>query len=212
MIRIFIGTSPNGEDDIAERTLKYSLERHTSEPVEVIFMRNKEGSYLGKFDNSRWVTPFTGMRWTIPEYCNFSGRAIYMDVDQLNLRDISELYNIDLEGKPFASRQDRLCVMVFDCAAMRGLVPTVQQLKIHSDWPNQNYWRMVSLSSHFDPRWNCLDGEGRPISDIWHLHFTTMPTQPWKPAWFRGQTREHPRRDLVALWEQYRDEAIAAGY
>jgi hypothetical protein len=68
----------------------------------------------------------------------------------------------------------------------------------------------VKKSKHFDPRWNCLDGEGRDINDIWHLHFTRMPTQPWKPGWFKGTPQPHPRKDLVELWEQYRDEGLKA--
>lgn len=208
MIKIFVGTSPNGEDSVAEKTLEYSLKKHSSEEIEVVFMRNN-GSYMGYFNASQWATPFTNFRWTIPEYCKFTGRAIYMDVDQLNLRDISELYHIDLEGKPFASRADRLCVMVIDCAAMKNLIVPVEQIRAHPNYNNSIYWNIVKMGKHFDDRWNCLDGEGRPISDIWHLHFTSMPTQPWKPAWFRGQTQPHPRTDLVELWEQYRDEAHA---
>lgn len=208
MIRIFVGTSANGEDAVAEKTLEYSLRKHCSENLEVIFMRNN-GSYMGYFNAAAWATPFTNFRWTIPEYCNFTGRAIYMDVDQLNLKDISELYNIDLEGKPFASRADRLCVMVMDCEAMKNLIAPVEQIRSHQNYNNSIYWNIVKLGKHFDTRWNCLDGEDRPISDIWHLHFTSMPTQPWKPAWFRGHTRPHWRPDLVALWEQYRNEANA---
>ena len=208
MIKIFVGTSPNGEDTVAEKTLEYSLKKHCSEDIQVIFMRNN-GSYMGYFNSSQWATPFTNFRWTIPEYCGFSGRAIYMDVDQLNLRDISELYHIDLEGKPFASRADRLCVMVIDCAAMKNLIAPVEQIRAHPNYNNSIYWDIVKLGKHFDNRWNYLDGEDRPISDIWHLHFTSMPTQPWKPAWFRGQTQPHWRPDLVELWEQYRDEAYA---
>jgi hypothetical protein len=132
-----------------------------------------------------------------------------MDVDQLNLRDISELYHIDLQGKPFASRTDRLCVMVIDCAAMQHLLKPVSEIKSITNYGSSIYWDIVKKSTHFDPRWNCLDGEGRPIEDIWHLHFTSMPTQPWKPAWFRGTPQAHPRADLVELWNQYREEAYA---
>jgi len=208
MIKIFVGTSRNGEDDIAEKTLKYSLEKHSSEPIEVIFMRNREDGFMGLFDSSRWATPFTNLRWAIPEYCCFSGRAIYMDVDQLNLRDISILYNIDLKDKAFASRGNRLCVMVLDCEKMESLISPVSTIKKRSNWGNENYQRLLNSATHFDARWNCLDGEGRPIEDIWHLHFTAMPTQPWKPAWYNGAHKPHPRQDLVALWETYRDEML----
>ena len=49
-----------------------------------------------------------------------------------------------------------------------------------------------------DPRWNCLDGEDRDISDIYQLHYTKMATQPWDPAWFTGTRESHPRSDVVA--------------
>ena len=208
MIKIFVGTSANGEDEVAEKTLEYSLRKHSSEELQVIFMRNNN-SYLGNFNSSGWATPFTNLRWTIPEYCEFAGRAIYMDVDQLNLRDISELYHIDLQGKPFASRADRLCVMVIDCEAMQPLLQPISVIKNTPNYGSSIYWDIVKRSTHFDNRWNCLDGEGRPISDIWHLHFTSMPTQPWKPAWFRGIPKAHPRQDLVELWNQYKIEAYA---
>lgn len=208
MIKIFVGTSSNGEDTVAEKTLEYSLRKHSSEELEVIFMRNND-SYMGAFNSSTWATPFTNLRWTIPEYCNFTGRAIYMDVDQLNLRDISELYHIDLQGKPFASREDRLCVMVIDCEAIQPLLQPVSVIKNFSNYGNSIYWDIVKKGRHFDTRWNCLDGEDRAISDIWHLHFTSMPTQPWKPAWFRGIPKPHWRQDLVDLWTQYKIEAYA---
>jgi len=208
MIKIFVGTSQNGEDDVAEKTLKYSLEKHTSEPLEIIFMRNREDGFYGLFNSSRWATPFTNLRWAIPEYCGFSGRAIYMDVDQLNLKDISELYNVDLKDKALASRGNRLCVMVLDCEKMESLLDPVTVIKRTGNYGNLNYQRLLSLSENIDPRWNCLDGEGRDIEDIWHLHFTSMPTQPWKPSWYKGQHKQHPRQDLVDLWTNYRDEAL----
>ena len=158
MIKIFVGTSPNGEDDVAEKTLKYSLEKHSSEPLEVIFMRNKENGFMGKFDSSRWATPFTNLRWSIPEYCSFTGRAIYMDVDQLNLRDISELYSIDLRGKAFASRGNRLCVMVMDCEKMEPILAPVSVIKKRSNYGNDNYRNFLRMAADMDPRWNCLDG------------------------------------------------------
>lgn len=207
MVKIFIGTSANGEDDIAEKTLEYSLRKNCPEALEINFMRNSISGIFGEFNSTAWATPFTNLRWCIPEYCNFSGRAIYMDVDQLNLRNISDLYNIDLMGHPFASRKDRLCVMVMDCNKMKALLAPIEQIKQDSGYGNRIYWNILKYSLNFDPRWNCLDGEGRSIEDIWHLHFTSMPTQPWKPSWFKGVHKEHSRQDLVSLWNQYSEEA-----
>jgi hypothetical protein len=63
-----------------------------------------------------------------------------------------------------------------------------------------------------DPRWNCHDGDGLPIDNIWHLHYTKMSTQPWKPSWFRGKNEDHPREDLIKLWHDMRAEAVLNGY
>lgn len=210
MIKIFIGTSSVGMgDEPAELTLKYSLEKHSSEPLDIVFMRNEENGFAGKFDNKNWVTPFSGLRWAIPEVCNFEGRAIYMDVDQLNLRDISILHNMDLQGKPFACRPDRLCVMVMDCALLKTRLESVSRQKIRSSYPNEIYHSIIREGIYFDNRWNCLDGEGRSADDIWHLHFTKMDTQPWKPLWFKGIHQMHHRPDLVKLWQTYKNEALS---
>ena len=98
MIRVFAGTGTGTDDYEAEITLEHSLKKNSSEEVEVIFMRNDKDpdNFFGNFNQKGWFTPFTGLRWAISEYCNFEGRAIYMDTDQVNFRDISELYNICL--------------------------------------------------------------------------------------------------------------------
>jgi len=216
MIKIFVGTSLQGQgDEAAEITLEHSLFKYSTEPVDVIFMRNEENGFAGKFEHKKWVTPFSGLRWAIPEVCNFEGRAIYMDVDQLNLRDISILHNMDLKNRAFACRPDRLCVMVLDCAKMKEIVRPISMMQKDSNYHNSIYQGMTNKGIHFDKRWNCLDGEGLAISDIWHLHFTKMDTQPWKPNWFKGTHQKHERPDLVQLWEDHRDEAyrsLNAGY
>ena len=39
-----------------------------------------------------------------------------------------------------------------------------------------------------------------------------MATQPWRPGWFTGTPQEHPRADLVAMFEDMLIEANDAGY
>jgi hypothetical protein len=63
-----------------------------------------------------------------------------------------------------------------------------------------------------DPKWNCLDGEWLEIEDIWHLHYTKMETQPWKPGWFTGVTAPHARPEIVQLWYDIKKEAEQNGY
>ena len=68
------------------------------------------------------------------------------------------------------------------------------------------------LVGDLDPRWNCHDGDDLDIDDIWHLHYTNMATQPWRPNWYTGESMEHPRKDLVKLFWDTLEEAKQAGY
>jgi len=221
-IRIFVGTSANNEDAEAEMVLEYTLRKNTSHPLDITWMRQTkdEDSPWGGWQTQRWSTPFSGFRWAIPEVCGYHGRAIYMDVDQLNLRDISDLFSVDLKNHPLAARRGarfgghEFCVIVFDNERMGDLLMPTARMKPNPDI-HHRYIGMFSGSDYvldLDPRWNCHDGDGLSIDNIWHLHYTKMSTQPWRPAWFTGKGEEHPRQDLVKLWHDMRAEAVLNGY
>ena len=220
MIKIFVGTSPGKDDEKAEKVLEYTLRKNCPYPLEIIYMRNDDDpdNFFGGFDTTPWWTPFSYLRWAIPEYCNFKGRAVYMDVDQVNFRDISELWCMDLKGKAAAIRPGgRTCVMVMDCAKMRQVVPNVGAIKANPELIHNGSSKLILDNCvYYDERWNCLDGEDRRASDIWHLHFTDMATQPWKPHWphdtwakkgHKYEAREHPRADLLYIWNHLLEEA-----
>ena len=207
MIPIFIGTSKGDDDKDAERVLEYSLRKNTDAELDIIWMRNIEGTPFGGYDDSEWWTPFSKLRWKIPEYMNYDGKAIYLDVDQMNFRDISRLYHIDLGSKVAATRKDmRACVMVMDTSKMKNI-------KDDSGLTRENL-------KYFSNAWNCLDGEDMRVSDIKHLHFTDMRTQPWNPKWpyetwkrkgHEYSPAEHPRQDLVYIWNSWLEKAKASG-
>src|SRR3990167_5362559 len=127
-------------------------------------------SFWFGFETSTWSTPFSGFRWAIPEYCGFHGRALYTDVDMINRRDISQLFDLDLQGRALAARRGtrfggfEFCVTLFDCAAMQ---PFLAAMNIWDRTFHHN--AMAFFSSHpellltIDPRWNCFDGEGRSV-------------------------------------------------
>jgi lipopolysaccharide biosynthesis glycosyltransferase len=221
-IRIFVGTSANNEDAEAEMVLEYTLKKHTTHPIDITWMRQSRDdiSIWAGWQTDRWSTPFSGFRWAIPEACGFHGRAIYMDVDQLNLRDIADLYATDLRGCAMAARRGarfgghEFCVIVMDCERLGDLLMPVARMKPNRDI-HHRYIGMFSGSDQvfdLDPRWNCHDGDNLALDDIWHLHYTNMSTQPWKPKWFTGKIEEHPRQDLVKLWHDMRAEAVLNGY
>lgn len=223
MINIYIGSSSNGEDGEIETVLEYTLRNNTNESLNIIWMRQPRDpkSYWYGFTTDRWSTPFSGFRWAIPEHQNFNGRAIYMDVDQINFRDISHLYNIDLNGKPFAARKGtrfgghEFCVMVIDCERAKDFLIPVERQRTLVDYHHRCIGAFSGnddLVQELDPRWNCLDGEGLAPEEIWHLHWTNMATQPWTPSWYVGETKEHPRQDLVEIYHKLVGDAMKAGY
>lgn len=223
MIRMFIGSSSNGEDATIEAAYEYSLRKNTSRKIEINWMRQTADmdSYWYHENTERWSTPFSGYRWFIPEFCGYKGRAIYTDCDMINFKDIEELWNVDMKGKPIAARKGvrfgghEFCVMVIDNAVMKQhLIPSARQA-MNVDY----HHRMINLFSgndelveDLDPRWNCLDGEDRELDDIWQLHYTNMATQPWRPSWYVGPQNDHPREDIVQVYHDTLEEATANGY
>ena len=223
-IRMFIGSSSNGEDSPIEAVYEYSLRKNSSQDIDIVWMKqtNDPTSFWHGFRAYNWPTPFSGYRWVIAEYCNFEGRAIYTDCDMINFKDIAELWNTDMQGKPIAARKGtrfgghEFCVMLIDCAEFKKYADVPVQRQKTLDTYHQRCIAHFSgndkLVHELDPRWNCLDGENYKIEDLWHLHYTNMSSQPWRPGWYNGEPTEHPRSDLVELFEDMLIEANDAGY
>lgn len=216
-IRLFIGSSANGEDTDMEHIYEYTVRKHASLPVDIVWMRQTHDltSFWSGWETSAWPTPFSGFRWGIPAYCNHTGRAIYTDEDMVNFRDLAELWRTDLKGRAIAARRGHrfggheFCVMVIDCERLGMLLPSVDRIK-KIESMHVRLINMLSGSNEvtdLDPRWNCLDGEGLPPGAMYQLHWTNMATQPWRPAWYTGPVKDHPRQDLVALWHTLLQEA-----
>lgn len=219
MIKIFVGTSANGEDAEAELTLEYTLKKHSSQPIEITWMRQTKDttSIWGGWKTNEWHTPFSGFRWAIPTACNFEGRAIYMDVDMVCLKDIAGLFNdvIDdnhaMKVKMYGGRHE-YSVILFDNAKCKDVLPSLDDLRTTKQIALAVPQQIKKYVGVLNPIWNVLDGEGYKIEDMGILHYTRMPSQPWKPKWFKGQTAPHHRQELADLWFALNAEAKAAGY
>ena len=80
------------------------------------------------------------------------------------------------------------------------------------------------LVQPYQDSYNNIDGEGLPIEQIKILHYSDMGTQfshkyalprleaSGQKHWFDGKIMPHPREDLVALFDQYYQEALENGY
>lgn len=231
MIRVFVGCAANGEDAESLAVLEYSLRKHASEPVEVVWMKQATDGFWSGWNTSRWATPFSAFRWGIPAYCNFEGRAVYCDSDVIWLADVAELWATGFKpGRVVASKGTwRFCVSLWDCAAARDHLPSIDWLR---NEPSQHsttiayFRRNGQLIQSFGPAWNYCDNEDTgPLSGAKVLHYTDMSSQPHllKYAlprlkalgirhWFNGTVRPHPRQDVQDMFDSYLAEAISAGY
>lgn len=213
MNRIFIGWDPR--EDIAYHVLKYSLEKHSSQPLQI------EPLVLTALDFPREPDPlasteFTYTRFLAPHLCGFKGRALYMDCDMLCLADIAEVFALDLNG--YALRVVKHDHRPTSKVKMDGRPQTQYPRKNWSSfmllncerltmWTRENVLTQPARWLHrFEPipdedigeiprQWNVLD---RYDADTKLIHYTEGG--PWFEAY-----RHHPFGDL---WLRYRDEYL----
>lgn len=239
MIRLFVGCSANGEDAEAQAMLEYSLHKyHPADDVEITWMmlsRDPASPWYSEplkkagWNTKGFATPFSAFRWAIPHVCGYEGKAIYMDVDQILLADIAELWNQPIpQGKALLAKDGRTnCVILFDCAEMKKHLPPFDELRSVEGRYRQVRKSLENVTAKFAGNWNCLDGEGYASlsnPEIKVLHFTKVPTQPhlkWAVPrlaaakmrhWNNCAAEPHPRKDVRVLVDRLWAEAQAAGY
>ncbi len=240
-IRVFVGCDPNNCDLEQMMVLDYSIHKHTSMPVEIVWMqlsRDPQSYWYSNpetgegWNTTKWATPFSGFRWAVPEYCNYSGRAIYMDADVIVLSDLAKLWQHPIAGQTIVAAKTkadmtRLCTCIWDCSKAQNVILPMEQLKMDAD----GHQKMMDLLKEkaqlvqpYQDSYNCVDGEDLAIEDIKILHYSDMGTQfSHKYAlarvekegfehWFDGKIIPHPRSELIELFDSYYNDALAAGY
>ena len=243
-IRIFVGCAANHEDVESQAVLEWSIRKHTSEDVEITWMKLSKDPDSFFYSNhetkqgwntSRWATPFSGFRWSIPAQCGYEGKAIYMDSDFIVKADIAEAINQEFKpGAVVMSKGNqhkwRFCFSIWDCAAAeRWLWPLHKLMAVPDSFSqmHQVFKKNEALRQDFQGNWNCLDGEKyTDLNDpaIKAIHYTSMPHQPQlKHAlprlaasggqhWFEGEVKPHWRKDLQDLFDNLLAEATQNGY
>lgn len=219
--------------------LEHSVKKRASLPVEIEWMRlsrNPSSPWysdpgVAGWRTERWATPFSGFRWGVPARCDYRGRAIYMDTDMIVLSDLTELWRMPIESPAvLAARKDldltRLCVMLWDCAAARSVLPPIDVLRADPDAHREltRQWaEHPERVQAMDPAFNNIDGENGALGRIKVLHYSDMRTQfsharafarlraEGRAHWFDGQVLPHPRADLAAVFEAEYADALAAG-
>ncbi len=141
-------------------------------------------------------TGFSFARFCIPKLVNYSGRAIYMDADMLVLRDISDLWNISMEGHKVLIQRElkndearapkkrikQCAVMLLDCGRLDW---KIEEVVAGLDAGKYTYEDLVYQLCLMAPdeigydipfEWNSLE---RLEGNTCNIHYTDMPTQPW---------------------------------
>jgi hypothetical protein len=232
-IKLFVGADGTNCDLESQVVLEYSVRKHASQPVEIVWMQQSaDGPYSGwKCGTGR--TPFSHFRWSIPAMCGYAGKGIYCDSDFIFLADIAELWRQDVPGV-FLSKQPKkhlgkTCCLLFNCAHAKGHVPDLKALRKMPDPQGtltKYFKEHPELSSGFEGNWNALDGDGMPVGDprMKAIHYTRMEHQfhlkyarerlakEGRAHWYAGPTFAHPRADLQALFDALYAEALSAGY
>lgn len=229
-LKVFVGTDVNGGCAECQMVFEYSLKKHCSVPYEIVWMKISDdpNSFWNGWNTDRWSTPFSGFRYGIAEYCNFEGKAIYCDDDQLWLDDPLKLWNIKIPddkvmtGKILSNGEIRHCVSLIDCAKWTQF-PKSSRIKQFDNFTD----RMKSLTFPktyiISDTWNCYDGENMQIEDIQLLHFTDMSSNPGvklavkrlgsqSEHWYDGIVRTHRRQDIVDIFMKYYNEALENGF
>ena len=233
-IKIFIGCAPNHDDAESQAVLEWSIRKHVTKPVEITWMRLSQDpqSPFNGWNSTSWATPFSGLRWAVPELCNFEGRAIYMDSDFIVLADLAELWNQEIpDGKVVLAKGGgnwRLCMSLWDCARAEKYMMPIEKMKKKSNSHQTMGGRFSGSSGLVHPfagDWNNLDARhGESIDNIKALHYTRMSTQPQlqyalprlkkngQRHWFDGHVSAHPRGEVIWLFDHYLKEAADNGY
>lgn len=147
MIKVFVGTEKKTE--IPFQVLSYSIRKNTNEEVEIIPMEGPEWEPPAHF---RQGTGFSLRRWMIPHNCDFQGKAIYLDADQLVFGDIAELWNMDSTypnpvGKVWWAKQpDKYSRIELGNAEILTDQSSVMLINCEqcTDWTLDNLWKINS--------------------------------------------------------------------
>lgn len=240
LIRVFVGCAANHEDAESQAVLEWSIRKHTDRPVEVVWMKlSRDPNSFWYSDNAKgwqtvhWATPFSGFRWAIPAYCEFQGRAIYMDSDVIVMDDLAKLFDQKFEpGKSVMAKGSgswRYCVSLWDCEAVKPHMMPIDQLRKDANSHRTMSGRFSGAPwvQPFVGNWNCLDGEKfTNLNDpsVKAIHYTVMANQPQlayaiprleaqgRKHWFNGQVKPHWRQDLIKLFDDLLKEAEREGY
>jgi hypothetical protein len=192
-LQVFIGAEP--QELVSSKTLEYTIFSQSSIPVTVkpLFEALKEKELQIPVPNdpaNRPKTNFSFHRWCIPALCNYKGKALYCDSDQIVFEDVAKLLELFKEypDKSVIILSDKkhyieTSVMLIDCERARWDIGQIVD-KLNSN--ELNYNSLMFEMGHMKPweyivgvdsAWNSLDHYVEGKTKL--LHYTNRATQPW---------------------------------
>lgn len=223
MIRIGIGTEPRTE--IARKVLEYSILKNSSSDIKFYPLMGEDFKNRGILGQG---TGFSLLRFILPEYFNYEGKAIYLDADMLVLSDIKELWEIDKQTNlkenivwcKLGNEEKKLAetsVMLINCKNAKNKMMTLADIEeyLKEDVDRKKYREIMKLQ-YLNPKpieisryWNIMDKgccysgpKDFSSKKAKLLHFTDIKNQPWY----------QPKNPNSSIWGKYFKEAYSANY
>tara|TARA_B100001093_G_scaffold518642_1_gene604243 strand:- start:2895 stop:4454 length:1560 start_codon:yes stop_codon:yes gene_type:complete len=183
-IKIYIGCTR--KELLPAEVLKYSIEKnsHISVDIKFLFQSDINIPEVTRKENQA-RTPFSFQRFIIPEICNYSGKAIYLDADMLVFKNIIDLWENDFNDanillcKDEDYRKPQLSVMMLDCSNLKwNIKDIVSELNNNTLTYNQlmHDFTIAKYDMKINKSWNTIDKFDNKTS---LLHYTDMTKQPW---------------------------------
>lgn len=195
--KVFVLT--NKKQYFGAKLSKYSFERtlpaDSNIAVEIVVVNDLplfqqfEGATFRRGDETRTYTlddlqSFTLARFLPPELMEYTGQALPIDPDIFALSDVTELFDMAVEGKAIAACENKgfwdSSVMLLDCSKLRHW--KVAEMLTALETGEEDYATYMQLKK---------EQSVYPISRIWNsidvltedtkiLHTSNRETQPWK--------------------------------
>lgn len=213
--RVVIGTERS--QFVTQKVLEYSIAKSSNRQVKTISAKQRYARVGG--------TNFGFVRFAVPSMMRYSGKAVYLDADQIVLRDIRQLFDelpsthsVGLVKSPIGnfggktiSDGNQTSVMVMSCADLSdwkvpelfsSVVPNRTELRagqIHyRDFMSLNWYNQDKIFP-IDPAWNHFN-IFRADSKI--VHFSHVRSQPWI----------NPKHELAGWWNDWLIDTVRNGY
>ena len=197
VIKIFIGYDPL--ESVAWHTMAASIYRQSSRPVAIVPLNldNLKGIFNRPRDPKQ-SNEFSFSRFLVPYLCNYEGKGIYFDCDQMLRTDIAEILTV-MEEQPGKAvyvvkhtyeprndvkylntvqykypRKNWSSVVLWNCEHLKNKIITPSFLNTAEGLVLHRFnWLEDDDIGELDIRWNWLVGEYEdPPKDVKNVHWT----------------------------------------